>query len=151
MNLGILDSPSHKIIFFKVKNYALNLKVKRMRQLTLRTGCLLPKWLAPKGASLVFNAQGVSYYVKQHQLKWDLAKQIMFTFNEQFLMLKITIGCVEHINGKCHVFFSWRVMYMKQLKNNSKTQNNQASLATVSMKGKRWRGLEYISLILQVP
>lgn len=54
INWGILDSHSHKITSFEVKNYALDLTGKIMRHLAFRTGYLLPKCLACKGACLVF-------------------------------------------------------------------------------------------------
>lgn len=77
--------------------------------------------------------KGVLYYVKKSSVGLELAKWIMFTFNEQFLILKIMIGCVEHRKGKCHMSFSLRVIYMKQSRNTSE-QNNQASLTTVVWK-----------------
>lgn len=114
INWGILDCASHKITSFEVKkNYVLDLKVKLWGNWHWRLGTsFLNDWLLRE--SLLFSyAWGVSYYVKQIQLKLELAKWIMFTFNEQFSMLKTLMGCVEHIKGKCHMVFASRVIYIK--------------------------------------
>lgn len=57
--------------------------------------------------------------MQQLQLKLELAKRIMFTFNKQFLMLETTIVYMEPKKEKCLMSFSSRLRYMKQLKNNS--------------------------------
>ena len=80
-----------------------------MRCPALETGYLLLKWLAFQGVYLFSHVLGVLYYVKQLQRKLELAKWIMFTSNEQFSVFKTMTGCVEHIQGKYHMFFASRV------------------------------------------
>ena len=64
-------------------------------------------------------------------------------------MLEIKIGCMEPIKEKIPYILFLKSYVHEPIMECFKTQNDQASLATVGMEGQALRGMDCISLVLQ--